>query len=238
MPAPYRCHWRRARFAIAAGQLRLVNTVVRAERADLAVGGSYDLTGGTIDARLVMTGPAIDGVPEGTRPEVAIAVRGPLGEARRTLDVISFTNLLALRLIEEKSKKIDALEAGRALEVERALEAEREMPAPEAPVALPAPVTPPESPPQLVAPPSIVAPAPEPPQAPPTGVRPATPRPPAARPPAAQTPTDIRPPPAARTQPSTAGDGIPLLAGEATRPVASAPTAAMRSSPAAARVRP
>ena len=61
-------------------------------------------------------------------------MRGPLAEARRTLDVTSFTNLLALRLIEEKSKKIDELEAGRAV------------PSPEAPIAPAMPPTPAEEP--------------------------------------------------------------------------------------------
>ena len=82
--------------AVAAGQLRLANTAIRAKGAELGVALGLDLSGSAIDARLVLSGAPGTGALEGIRPEIALALRGPFDAPKRTLDVAAFTNWLAL----------------------------------------------------------------------------------------------------------------------------------------------
>ena len=163
---------------VAAGQLRLANTAIRAKGAELGVMLGLDLSGSAIDARLILSGAPGSGALEGIRPEIAIALRGPFDAPKRTLDVAAFTSWLALRAIEEKDKRIDALQSG------------REVPVPPATPVQPLKQTPAVAPvPEKVAP---VAPQQQP-KAPQRGA-------PAAK--AVPPPTDIRPP-AAAARPQT-----------------------------------
>jgi large subunit ribosomal protein L24 len=98
---------------INAGQARLSNTTVRAQRADLAVTGSVNLAESALDARLTMFGTGGAGAPANTRPEVAVALKGPVETPKRTIDVAALASWLALRAVELQSKKLDVLE-GRA----------------------------------------------------------------------------------------------------------------------------
>ncbi len=99
--------------AIDAGQARLSNPVVRAQRGDLAVSGSVNLAEVAIDARLTLFGSGGAGAPTDTRPEIGIALKGPIDTPKRTIDVAALTSWLALRAVEQQSKKLDVLE-GRA----------------------------------------------------------------------------------------------------------------------------
>jgi len=148
---------------------------VRAQGADLAVGGNVVLTEDAVDAKLVLSGPARPDAPGGTRPELAITLKGSTDAPKRTLEVAALSNWLALRAVEQQNKRIDALESGREIN--------------------PPPVREPEASP----PPGIITPAP-PPRAVRTQTAPQRPRAPAqpsgssasqARP--AQ-PLDLRPP--------------------------------------------
>jgi uncharacterized protein involved in outer membrane biogenesis len=56
--------------ATAAGQIRLTNTAIRTKDSDLGVQARIDLAGGTIDARLSLTGAGGDDAPAGARPEI------------------------------------------------------------------------------------------------------------------------------------------------------------------------
>src|SRR5207249_5544903 len=67
----------------------------------------------SIDAKLTLTGPVRPDAPSGVRPEVTIALKGATDAPKRTLDATAFSNWLALRAVEQQSKRIDALEAGR-----------------------------------------------------------------------------------------------------------------------------
>jgi large subunit ribosomal protein L24 len=160
---------------VAAGQLRLANTAIRAKDAELGVNLGLDLAGSVIDARLILSGAPGSGALEGIRPEIALALRGPFDAPNRTLDVAAFTSWLALRAIEEKDKRIDALQSG------------REVPVPPA-----TPFQPLRTTPSVTPGPDKVAPAA--PQQPPKAPQ----RAPAAK--AVPPPTDIRPPAAARPQ--------------------------------------
>jgi large subunit ribosomal protein L24 len=95
---------------INAGQARLSNTTARAQGADLAVGGSVDLADGTLEARVLLFGTGGASSPVGARPEITIALRGPISAPRRTIDAAALANWLALRAVEQQSKKLDALE--------------------------------------------------------------------------------------------------------------------------------
>ena len=95
---------------VSAGQARLGNTSVRAQGADLAAGGTLNLADGALDARLTLSGSAGATAPAGIRPEVAIYFKGPLDAPKRSIDVVALTSWLALRAVEQQSKKLDVLE--------------------------------------------------------------------------------------------------------------------------------
>ena len=156
---------------VAAGQLRLANTAVRAKGAELGVTLGLDLSGSAIDARLILSGEPGSGALEGIRPEIALALRGPFDAPKRTLDVAAFTSWLALRAIEEKDKRIDALQSG------------REVPVPPSTSSIPQ-----KTPPVAAPTPDKTPAAPQP--------KTTSQRAPAAK---AAPPTDIRPPAAARS---------------------------------------
>src|SRR5262249_27652955 len=88
------------------GQARLSNPTVRAQRADLAVNGNVNLAEGVLDARLTLFG----GAPADTRPEIGIVLKGPIDAPKRTIDVAALASWLALRSVEQQSKKLDVLE--------------------------------------------------------------------------------------------------------------------------------
>ena len=125
--------------AVAAGQARLNNAMVRAERADLAVAASVDLAEGAVDAKLTLSGPAGAGGATHGRPEIGIVLKGPIAAPKRTLDVAALASWLALRAVEQQAKRLDALESGREVVVD---------PAP----AAPAPTVPQASAPAVTAP--------------------------------------------------------------------------------------
>jgi large subunit ribosomal protein L24 len=186
--------------AVAAGQARLNNAMVRAEHADLAVTGSLDLAGGALDAKLTLTGATgTGGAPQG-RPEIGIVLKGPIGAPTRTLDVAALSSWLALRAVEQQAKRLDALEAAR----QNALDPPARVVVPPAPAAPAPPVAPETSVPQPSTPRTVRA-APENPPQPP--VRPLLP--PTA--PQHSGPIDIRPRLAPRVQQPSATRGTPGL---------------------------
>jgi hypothetical protein len=98
---------------VAGGQARFGNVVVRSEGADLAVGGSVALADDLIDAKLTLSGPVRADAPGGTRPEINVTLKGPVDSPRRALDAAAFTSWLAVRAVEQQTRRIDALESGR-----------------------------------------------------------------------------------------------------------------------------
>jgi hypothetical protein len=133
-----------------AGQLRIAQTTAYGQGADLTFAGGGDLAEGAIDARLTLLGPAITEGTSTTRPEILVMLKGPLGGAKRTIDVSTLSGFLMLRSVERQARRIDVIEAERR-DVERR-EAERrdaerreqerretEARAVTAPAALPAP---------------------------------------------------------------------------------------------------
>ncbi len=94
--------------AIGAGQVRLGDAKAHGENADVSVTGTVDLTNGTIDARLVLSGGSEVG---GTRPDIFMALKGPLAEPARAVDISALTGWLTLRSLENKSKQLRAIES-------------------------------------------------------------------------------------------------------------------------------
>jgi uncharacterized protein involved in outer membrane biogenesis len=169
--------------AVAAGQARLTNAMVRAERADLAVAASVDLGEGALDARLTLSGPAGAGGATHGRPEIGIVLKGPIVTPKRTLDVAALASWLALRAVEQQAKRLEALESSRGVVVDPPAPASSEPTIPQASapvVTAPRPVrTMPEAPARQRIGPAAPAQSAAPPQPAPIDIRPQlAPRPP------------------------------------------------------------
>jgi large subunit ribosomal protein L24 len=95
---------------INAGQARLSDVTVRAQRADLAVSGSVNLADAALEGRLTLFGMGGASAPLDSRPEITIALKGPLDAPKRSIDVAALASWLALRAVEQQSKKLEALE--------------------------------------------------------------------------------------------------------------------------------
>jgi uncharacterized protein involved in outer membrane biogenesis len=92
------------------GQLRLVDPVVHAKGAEFAPAGSIDLTQSVIDARLILSGPKVADASVGTHPDISVSLKGPIDAPKRTLDVAALAHWLALRAVDQKASRVDALE--------------------------------------------------------------------------------------------------------------------------------
>jgi len=172
---------------VSNGQARLGTTIVHGEGADLGIAASLDLADRNMDARLALVGAPVEGTSG--RPEVQATVKGPLGTARRTIDVTALSAWLTLRAIERETRRIDAIESERR-DAMGSIEPPQPVPPPPAAVRPPAPAP-------------RVAPAE------PSSPRPAQPpsRPEASVAPALPPPIDIRPAPGSST--STAKPRVP-----------------------------
>lgn len=145
-----------ATLTIAAGVARIDTFKARAEAADLAVTGSYDFSDARIDLRLAMAGHAAG---EALQPQIAVQLRGPAGKPERMLDVSALTGWLALRSVDRQTRKIEAIEQGRA--VEDAPTPPKEENAPQKPEAAVAPPRRPQQPAAQPLPPAVeIRPAP------------------------------------------------------------------------------
>ena len=149
---------------LTAGQARLSNTVVHTPAAELTAGGSVNLADGGLEARLTLAGPAgIGGIAQAP-PKIAIALKGPVANPQRTIDVAALSSWLALRSVEQQSKKLEVLE-GRASATDARSD---DRPAPVAP-RTPAPATT-VSVPAASPPPHVVLPPARPPAKPPAEI--------------------------------------------------------------------
>lgn len=98
-----------APFEVAAGRVRLGKTSVPRQTADLSVFGSLDLVDRTLDAHMVMTGNG-PGTSEKSRPEISVALKGPLDAPRRTIDVSPLVGWLTLQAVDREAKKLEEAE--------------------------------------------------------------------------------------------------------------------------------
>lgn len=156
--------------AIDAGQIRWATLHAPADGAKLTMTGSVDLAQWLTDIRLILAGPG-----EATgRPDIYIALRGPLFAPARNVDVSALTGWLMLRAVEREARRLEALQPDRQDAPAASAEPAPSVPAPtaavrtppaEEPVAVP-PVrpstTPPPGPRSAAAPPrSVIEAAPD-----------------------------------------------------------------------------
>jgi uncharacterized protein involved in outer membrane biogenesis len=93
--------------SVAAGQIRLNNVVIESKDAALSVAGTCDLTDGSINARLTLSGPS---ETAGAKPEIFVTLKGPLTTPSRSVDVSALTGWLTLRSVEDQTKRLRAIE--------------------------------------------------------------------------------------------------------------------------------
>jgi large subunit ribosomal protein L24 len=101
-----------AAITVAAGQARLTTIAARGDGADIAITGSYDLAQDALDARATLSGSMIASVAAG-RPDIVIALKGPLAEPDVSLDVSALAGWLALRSADQQAKRLRELEGQR-----------------------------------------------------------------------------------------------------------------------------
>ena len=96
-----------ASLTIASGQARLINVVAHGEGADVGITGHLDLSDWKIDGQLTFTGPTTGAIP---RPDIFVALHGPVADVRRTVDVSAFANWLLLRSLDREASRVEAPE--------------------------------------------------------------------------------------------------------------------------------
>jgi hypothetical protein len=103
-----------ATLQIAAGAINLNHVVLQAEPgAELALDGSLDLAAAAVDARLTLSQAPPPNALITARPELSVAVKGPLGAPARSLDMSALASWLTLRATELQTRRIEAIEANR-----------------------------------------------------------------------------------------------------------------------------
>ena len=118
--------------AVSAGQVRLGNVTADSTDATLSLAGNLDLTDGSIDARLVLSG---SGQAAGARPDIFMALKGPLAAPARNIDVSALTGWLTLRAVENQAKQLREIE-----NAQRRAKPQAPQPKSELAPALPAPI--------------------------------------------------------------------------------------------------
>ncbi len=103
-----------ANITITGGLVRMPKTTVQAgSGADLAVAGLIDLTDGSLDANLTLSGTPGANALISQRPELRVTLKGPLSAPARTVDVSALTGWLALRAADQQARRLEAIEANR-----------------------------------------------------------------------------------------------------------------------------
>jgi uncharacterized protein involved in outer membrane biogenesis len=92
---------------VSAGQIRLSKPAFDSKDAALSVAGAFDLTDGLIDLRLVLSGQS---EVAGTRPDIFIALKGPMPDVSYSVDVSALTGWLTLRAVDNQTKRLRAIE--------------------------------------------------------------------------------------------------------------------------------
>ena len=92
---------------VRAGQVRLDKTTADGQDAALSLSGDLDLTDGSLDARLVLSGAD---QAAGARPDIFMALKGPFTEPKRSIDVSALTGWLTLRAVENQARQIREME--------------------------------------------------------------------------------------------------------------------------------
>ena len=90
-----------------AGQIRFKDVSIVSKDAALSAAGTLDLTDGSINVRLALSG---SGEAAGARPTILLALLGPFTAPTRSIDVSALTGWLTLRAVENQTKRLRAIE--------------------------------------------------------------------------------------------------------------------------------
>jgi large subunit ribosomal protein L24 len=99
-----------APFTVSGGQVRFGTLLAQADKADVSMSGVLDLAERTLESRIVLT-DAVATTSAG-RPEISLQLKGPVAAPARNVEVAALTGWLALRAVEQQSKKLEAIERG------------------------------------------------------------------------------------------------------------------------------
>jgi uncharacterized protein involved in outer membrane biogenesis len=95
---------------IEDGRAALAPAAAPAEGADVALGGTFDLRADDLNLRFGLIGARSADAPGGQRPEISITLKGPFGAVRRTVEVSSLVNWLAMRAVDQEAKRLEVAE--------------------------------------------------------------------------------------------------------------------------------
>jgi hypothetical protein len=97
---------------ITDGRVSVANVTLPAQNgAALSLSGALDLNSGAVDARMTLAAPPPPHALIRLRPELAVALKGPLAAPARTLDVSALTGWLTLRAAELQTRRLESIEA-------------------------------------------------------------------------------------------------------------------------------
>jgi uncharacterized protein involved in outer membrane biogenesis len=102
-----------APITVAEGRLRVSDLEAPAQNADVGATAALGLADHQVDMRFVLTGPQRRDAPGGERPSLAVTVKGPLDNARRSADVTPLVNWLTARAVEQETKRLEEAERER-----------------------------------------------------------------------------------------------------------------------------
>jgi uncharacterized protein involved in outer membrane biogenesis len=102
-----------APIVIADGRAQLAKVSASAQSTDISGSISLALADWQLDGRLTMTAPPRRNAPTAERPVMAVTVRGPLGAARRSVDVTSLIGWTTMRAVDQEAKRLDEAEKER-----------------------------------------------------------------------------------------------------------------------------
>ncbi len=93
--------------ALSSGQARLRKFSADSKDAQLSLTGNLDLTDGVLDAHLVLSGSQEQSE---ARPDIFMALNGPVTAPARRVDVSALTGWLTLRAVENQAKRLREIE--------------------------------------------------------------------------------------------------------------------------------
>jgi len=96
--------------AIADGRASFGPLAGPAQDADVSIAGSYGLADDGLDLRVDLTGAPAADTPDIKRPQLSVALNGPLEQPRRTVDVTALVSWLTLRNVEREAIRLEAAE--------------------------------------------------------------------------------------------------------------------------------
>jgi large subunit ribosomal protein L24 len=98
-----------AAIEVAAGRARLGKLALPPQAENLAVSGSLDLVDETLDARFTLRGAqAGEGTNASQKPEITVAMKGPVAAPRRSIDVSPLVGWLTMQAVDREAKRLEA----------------------------------------------------------------------------------------------------------------------------------